>query len=1101
MTALLGSPFTLDGVELANRVVFGPHVTLYATHDGRPTDRLGDYLAARARGRVGLIVTGSQHVHPSGGGPGTVRAYDADAMAGWAPIVERCHRHGTRVIAQLSHHGPEAVSTFTGQALRSASAVANPIIGEVPAPLTPDEIAEIVEAFATSAANAVAVGFDGVEIKAGHDGLLRPFLSPRSNLRTDHYGGTPENRVRFPAEVVAAVRAAVPDGVAVGVRLCLDERLPGGYGLDDAVGFARALVEAGAGYLASDVGTWESMEYQIPPMAVPHGHTLDLSATLRAGVGVPVVASGRIHTPAEAEAALAAGQADLVALARPLIADADWAAKAFGGAADRIRPCVACNQLCLGNLIRELPIGCVHNPAAGREAELGAVPEVPARRVVVVGGGPAGLKAAETAARAGHAVTLFEAGPRVGGQVRVAAGAPGHGEWGGIVDHLEAELHHLGVDVRLGRRAGVDDVLACRPDTVVVATGSVPAAVPFPAEDVPVVDQWRAMADPPRDLDVVLFDTARRYEGAALAETLAAAGNRLRWVSPAPWPAFEVDPASAAPLRRSLDAHGVEVCAQRVVVGADADGVTVVDVVTGQVERLAPADVVVLAGNKAADAALADELTASERARDVAVDRDRRRRGAPRRGRRRPGGSPGRPRRRPERAGSVGDDRRSDATPDVGGDAMTSTAGANTYHQAPASVGAAPPGCPVHTSWNPLGDDYLADPYPIAARLREDHPVFYAEEIGYVVVTRMEDIEAVFTDPDTFASTNVQDPLFPLDPAAAEVLAAPDFDPVAVMSNRPEPDHGRIRVHTRKGFSNRRLKTLRDYMERRAGELVDAMLAGGPPAEYVAAVAFPLPAEIVFRFIGFPESDDAMIKSWCVERKAFSWGRPTPEQQVEIAEHMLTYWRYCRDFTASRRDHRADDFASELLDAHEADPEALTYREVESVIYGLSFAGHDPVTNLLCNSLLTLLPRRDQWEHLIADRNLIPNAVDEVLRYESSQIAWRRVTTRDTTLAGVDLPAGTRIFLNFAAANRQPGLFDEPDSFDITRPNANRHISFGKGIHYCLGAGLSKMEAAVLLDVLADRVPSLRLVDEQDTSSFPNITFRGPQQLLVAWDR
>ncbi len=423
------------------------------------------------------------------------------------------------------------------------------------------------------------------------------------------------------------------------------------------------------------------------------------------------------------------------------------------------------------------------------------------------------------------------------------------------------------------------------------------------------------------------------------------------------------------------------------------------------------------------------------------------------------------------------------------------------YHQAPTSMDGAPTGCPVDHGWNPLGADYLADPYPIAAKLREDHPVFYADEVGYVVVTRMEDIEAVFTDPATYSSANVQDPLFPLDPKATAVLGAPDFDPVAVMSNRPEPDHSRIRVYTRKGFSNRRLKTLEDYMRLRAESLIREMLASGTSAEYVESLAFPLPAEIVFRFIGFPRADDVMIKSWCVERKAFSWGKPTARQQVEIAEHMLTYWRYCREFTASRREDRAEDFASELLDAHDADPSELAYREVESIIYGLSFAGHDPVTNLLCNTLLCLLPRREQWNAICDNPSLIPNAVDEVLRFESSQIAWRRVTTTDTTLGGVDLPAGTRIFLNFASANRDPTQFENPNEFDIHRPNASHHISFGKGIHYCLGASLAKMEARIALELLTQLVPSLRLAPDQELTVFPNITFRGPEQLLVEWER
>ncbi len=437
------------------------------------------------------------------------------------------------------------------------------------------------------------------------------------------------------------------------------------------------------------------------------------------------------------------------------------------------------------------------------------------------------------------------------------------------------------------------------------------------------------------------------------------------------------------------------------------------------------------------------------------------------------------------------------------------TTSGNTYHRAPDSVAEAPVGCPVNRTWSPLNDDYLNDPYPIAHQLREQHPVFWSEALGHVVVTEMSDIEYVFTNPELFASTNVQDPIYPLCAQATELLGAPDFDPVAVMSNRPEPDHARIRVYTRRGFSKRRLQSLESYMQARAARLLDQMIAAGSPAEYVGAVAFPLPAEIVFRLIGFPKSDDAMIKRWCVNRRAFSWGKPSDAEQVQIAKGMLDYWRYCRRFVASRREERGDDFTSELLDAWEVDPgperdpgatTGISYREVESVVYGISFAGHDPVTALLCNTLRCLLPRRDQWRAVVDDPSLAAQAIDETSRFESSQISWRRVTTKDTTLGGVDLPAGTTLFLNFASANRQPERFADPDTFDINRSGVNQNISFGKGIHFCLGAGLAKMEARIALELLVERIPSLRLVDGQEFSYFPNITFRGPDAVHIEWD-
>ncbi len=424
---------------------------------------------------------------------------------------------------------------------------------------------------------------------------------------------------------------------------------------------------------------------------------------------------------------------------------------------------------------------------------------------------------------------------------------------------------------------------------------------------------------------------------------------------------------------------------------------------------------------------------------------------------------------------------------------------ANSYHQAPEAVVPAPSGCPVNHSWSPLNEDYLEDPYVIASALRDESPIFFSEKLGYVIVTRMEDVEEVFMNPDVYASTNVQDPVFPIGPEASKVLAAPDFNPVAVMSNRPQPDHGRIRVHTRAGFSRRRLRTLEPYIVRRSHELIDQMLAGRNPAEFIDAFAFPLPGETIFRFIGFPESDDELLKNWCSDRKAFSWGQPNEREQVEIAEKMLAYWRYCREFTAAKHADPGDDFASELLVAHAEKPDEISYREVESVIYGLSFAGHEAVTNLICNSLVSLLTRRDQWQELIDDPSLIPNAVEEVVRFNSSQISWRRVTTQATTLAGVDIPANTPVFMNFASANRQPDRFEDPDRFDIHRDNAAHNISFGKGIHFCLGASLAKLETKLVLEALVERVPSLALVEDQKIWSSANITFRGPEQLLVTW--
>ncbi len=407
-------------------------------------------------------------------------------------------------------------------------------------------------------------------------------------------------------------------------------------------------------------------------------------------------------------------------------------------------------------------------------------------------------------------------------------------------------------------------------------------------------------------------------------------------------------------------------------------------------------------------------------------------------------------------------------------------------------------GVPIRESWDPLSPEYLADPYAISRQLREETPIFYAPKLDYYVITRMKDILEVFTDDKSYASVLVQDPVFPLSKDARNTLGR-GFNPLPVMSNRPEPDHGRIRVYTRQGFSNRRLKLLDPYIRKRCNELVDAMLEKGDSCEFVKALAFPLPGETVFRLLGFPEGDDEMLKGWCGDRKAFSWGRPSSGEQVEIAKNMLAYWEYCRDFTAKKRTDRGDDFTSELLAAHDADETELSYHEVESIVYGLSFAGHEAVTNLICNCLLCLLPRRGQWDEVVAQRGQVKNAVEEVLRFESSQISWRRITTQPTALSGMAFPKDAKIFLNFAAANRDPAVFEDPDRFDIHRKNANKHVSFGKGIHFCLGSHLARLEATIVVDVLAERLPSVRIAPAQEITFHPNVTFRGPEKLELQW--
>ncbi len=424
---------------------------------------------------------------------------------------------------------------------------------------------------------------------------------------------------------------------------------------------------------------------------------------------------------------------------------------------------------------------------------------------------------------------------------------------------------------------------------------------------------------------------------------------------------------------------------------------------------------------------------------------------------------------------------------------------ANPYHKMRSADAVVPSGCPVDHNFSPYNSDYLQDPYGPLQKFRETAPVFYAEQLGYLVLTRMQDVAEVFKRSDVFSSENVQDPVLPICQAARDVLDVPDYNPVAVMSNCQAPDHTRIRKYTLAGFSARRMSLLQPYVRQRSELLIDQMLTTSNPAEFVTAIGHPLPGETIFRLIGFAEDDDTKLKKWTTNRLAFTWGKTSQDQQVDIAEKMLAYWRHCVDFVAHRMANPADDFTSELLAVHKDTPDALGYREIQSIVYGLSFAGHEIVTNFLSNGLVCLLAHGDQWRQLCLDPGLIKNTLEEVLRLNSPQTSWRRIALQDTEIAGIKIPAGTQIFMSLASANHDEEIFQDSEKFDIHRKNARAHISFGRGAHFCIGNRLALLEGQIAFETLVEKVPSLQLVPDQEFDFFPNFTFRGPKELWLQW--
>jgi cytochrome P450 len=403
--------------------------------------------------------------------------------------------------------------------------------------------------------------------------------------------------------------------------------------------------------------------------------------------------------------------------------------------------------------------------------------------------------------------------------------------------------------------------------------------------------------------------------------------------------------------------------------------------------------------------------------------------------------------------------------------------------------------CPV-SHIDPFADDFLADPYPALAALREQSPVVYSPVLDMWIVTRHADIDAIFRDHETFSATVVQDPVFPPADEARAVLADGGFRPTPTMSNVDPPKHTRIRRHNMRSFSARRIASLEPRIRERAAELIDAM-AAKEEFDVVADLTFPLPAYMIFTFLGFPPEDIELLKGWCGNRTLYSWGRPTVTEQVEIAGNMVRYWHYCERFADARIAEPLDDFTSDLARVHNADPEELSPAEITGIAYALSFAGHETTTNLTTNAIRRLLENREQWAAICADPALIPNAVEEALRHDTSVIAWRRITTRPVNIGGVDVPEGARLMLSLAGANRDPAEFTDPDTFDVHRNNAREHLAFGMGIHFCLGAPLARIEVRTVLELLTERAPDLVLVTDQGLAFPANMSFRGPKQLLV----
>ncbi len=531
----LFTPLRLGPVVVRNRIVFSAHLTNYA-NDGLPTAQHAAYYGARAAGGAGLIITEEHSTHPTDWPyEKLIHGFHRSVIAGYRQITDAVHRYDTPIFAQINHNGGQGSGMYSRLPVWAPSPVADPLFREVPKAVDRHEIREIVDGYARVAAHCAEGGFDGIELQCSHSSIVRGFLSPATNKRTDDYGGSLENRARILHEIVAAVRQSIGPDLVLGVRLCGDELIEGGTTIDDAVAVAQAVERAGqVDYINTSIGVATATLYMIEaPMQVPPGYALWISSAIRKAVDLPVIGVGRFKDPLQADRALSDGHADLIGVVRGQIADADFAKKAQAGDSAAIRNCLSCNQECVGRMGLNRWLGCIESPNTGREAVV-VVRRAPApRSVLVVGAGAAGLQTAIAAARVGHRVDVFEADTVPGGQVTVAASVPSRAEFADLIRNQVSEAQRLGVTLHFETRVDAELVRSQAPDVVVVATGAVPER-PWWAGDhervVDVRDVLEGRVTPSGR--VLVVDELGFHQATSTAELLADRGCSVEIVTP-----------------------------------------------------------------------------------------------------------------------------------------------------------------------------------------------------------------------------------------------------------------------------------------------------------------------------------------------------------------------------------------------------------------------------------------------------------------------------------------------------------------------------------------------------------------------------------------
>lgn len=466
--------FLIRSLHLKNRIVLAPMGTNLAEKDGSVSEALVRHYARRAQGGVGLIIVENASVDVSGHFPHGLAIYDDKFIPGLSKLVREVHQAGSKICLQLNHGGRQLPSRLTGFKPVAPSPVASPLLKEIPREMSKEEITQLVEKFGEAANRVKQVGFDAIELHGAHGYLVCQFLSAASNQRQDDYGGGLWERTRFAREIISKIRGKVGSEYPVFFRLSAEEYVPSGLTIKDSIEIARILKESGVDVFHVSAGQYASLEWLVQPMRFPPGVLVSSAASVKKATNVPVIAVGRINDPLLAEKILSEKKADLIAMGRPLLADPDLPWKAQQELYSEIRPCVACNECFRSMFYEQKTICCAVNVEVGREGILKGCELSKAKKIAVVGSGPAGLEAARVAAQRGFSVTLYEASFQMGGKLTAASQVANKKELARLKNFLINEVKRLGVEIKVGKEVYPEELDKLEVDAIIWATGAEP---------------------------------------------------------------------------------------------------------------------------------------------------------------------------------------------------------------------------------------------------------------------------------------------------------------------------------------------------------------------------------------------------------------------------------------------------------------------------------------------------------------------------------------------------------------------------------------------------------------------------------------------------